>query len=590
MAQFDVKVNIFAVEWRSDYAHVRDWETEEQRAEYFRALESQSNFFVIQPLAQIRKSGTLKIPTVISGAPSTENSPSLGDLEKVNYLSFNQDGRDWFYFIDSVEYLGNHQAVLSLTLDVWQTYFFDFKIQPSFVKRKTTEYYYKGTNFKKQYEFADTFENVDVGEVLKYNLVSNLQDENNIGLSFLWIVATEALFGDQTQPGRYGIYTPFYIYVLPFRSDFTAQQVSSLVPGVSTDNPSFTTVLRVYEKIKSNLKVVSLFVTGNIPVPDLRVTNTVGNTYRVESIFLIPVQFDSLKGSIGNSGYIFKPNITDPKAIIKTINLAPFCNADIPKEDVYPFHFFKLTSNRGNDYIIRQHLAQKLNDRNENLTINIQYSLSIGAQAKEGYSVTDIYGNPLMTLVANNSINSLPLISDKYLEYIQTSRASERAGLASNIIGGFTSIIGGAASGNYMGAISGGVDTVLNTYQHYAKIQDLKDTPDSVKKPGNDYIFEISLGSTGVQLWECELPENQKAALKNYFYYWGYSINRVMDINIHEKETFDYIQTVNSVVTGNISDEARIAIQNILNNGVTIWHYGKQMYDYSLYPDNNGDA
>jgi len=56
-----------------------------------------------------------------------------------NYVMFNNAnyGTKWFYgFIKSVKYLSPHATEIQYTIDVFQTWFFDINIKPSFVDRE----------------------------------------------------------------------------------------------------------------------------------------------------------------------------------------------------------------------------------------------------------------------------------------------------------------------------------------------------------------------------------------------------------------------------------------------------------------------
>lgn len=57
-------------------------------------------------------------------------------VTKADYLFFKgNDGKDYFYFIDSIEYNTPSSVMINVTLDVFTTYCLDFEIQHSFVER-----------------------------------------------------------------------------------------------------------------------------------------------------------------------------------------------------------------------------------------------------------------------------------------------------------------------------------------------------------------------------------------------------------------------------------------------------------------------
>lgn len=63
------------------------------------------------------------------------------DIYDYNYLMFQNTsyGAKWFYaFIKSVEYINDATSEIEFEIDVMQTWFFDYTLEPSYVERETS--------------------------------------------------------------------------------------------------------------------------------------------------------------------------------------------------------------------------------------------------------------------------------------------------------------------------------------------------------------------------------------------------------------------------------------------------------------------
>lgn len=81
---------------------------------------------------------------------------------RVNYLSLDTEERKYYYFIDSAMYISDGILELSISMDVIQTYLFDFEIRNCVIERKFIDRYDSGNGFNRAY----IRENVSNGQYL----------------------------------------------------------------------------------------------------------------------------------------------------------------------------------------------------------------------------------------------------------------------------------------------------------------------------------------------------------------------------------------------------------------------------------------
>ena len=108
-------------ELSNDYHHVLS----------FASPTAQENFF------QSKRMYTLEQNIQADKFLETLNIPKpLSELKYCDYLYFTgSDNKNYYYFITAVEYLTQNTSKLTLELDIWSTYLFDFTLLPSYVER-----------------------------------------------------------------------------------------------------------------------------------------------------------------------------------------------------------------------------------------------------------------------------------------------------------------------------------------------------------------------------------------------------------------------------------------------------------------------
>lgn len=62
---------------------------------------------------------------------------------------------------------------------------------------------------------------------------------------------------------------------------------------------------------------------------------------------------------------------------------------------------------------------------------------------------------------------------------------------------------------------------------------------------------------------------------------FGYQTNRVKIPNINNRPNWNYVKTINANIIGNVPELELLAIRNMFNNGITLWHNPDTFLDYS---------
>ena len=327
------------------------------------------------------------------------------------------------------------------------------------------------------------------------------------------------------------------------------------------------------------------------------------------------------------SQYDFK-NIS-PYDLYKPSNLSISSNKlQDPKLKLSPFTKYTLTSSASEE---QQFYVELLVS---------QVPLSLGEQSLYVKSITTLYGGDYSVFtyithastitnwaynnykwgkvgLATTTNYSFPVGSDALEVFKSTqSQTYYQSKIASGITSGLTIAGGVATTGIGIGMVATGggspigvgliatgigamasgtagvVDTIKSTN---AKIEDLKNTPDSINVSGSSYAHDYAMDNNGllpyILVYSCS-PVVMNSA-NEYFYTYGYEISRPCyfnqlikdaqpttltedDTDLFGRTIFNYIQIEDDITTkinADIPYLIKQKLSSIFNNGITLWSF-----------------
>ena len=180
-----------------------------------------------------------------------------------------------------------------------------------------------------------------------------------------------------------------------------------------------------------------------------------------------------------------------------------------------------------------------------------------------------------------------------------TSKIASGITAGLSIAGGVASIGVGIATDNPMlivggaGAIAGGVGGAINTIKSTnAKIEDLKNTPDSINVQGGCFTSDMNRANPlpYVVIYECTKVVQEQAT--DFFYNYGYEVAREcyfnlelkddydtsgdVDTNLFSRDVFNYIklnEDITNKINANIPLIVKQKLSKIFNDGITLWSW-----------------
>lgn len=203
---------------------------------------------------------------------------------------------------------------------------------------------------------------------------------------------------------------------------------------------------------------------------------------------------------------------------------------------------------------------------------------------------TSDYKRALETNRAATEINAYELLtsSDAYAEYITRHSNHLVTGIVQPV---FQQLGMGLAmtgiTGNPMPILSAGMSAGATAFSHMKKLDDLKATPDTIKNTGNNLIHDINQerSAIGLRTYVEELTSHEKQQVHEYYYKYGYRVNKfktwgnqttVGDDKIFTRTKFNYVKTNDEEIASNIKSAVPMSriikqkIQDILNNGIRL--------------------
>lgn len=543
------------------------------------------------------------------------------DALEYNYLKFtNTDGigrnKTYYAFINNYKSVSLEVTELTIEIDVMQTYRLgvDYNIGESFIVRqhKDRAILIDGTAHR---IFDDVEENLELGPTyVETSLITPTKRLNKLG--DVRLIITNAPFkssvGTTVQVDAFRL--PFYVYVDFNRSVWFKQETykNNSPQGVKTFRPN-----NFNDEDLKDPSVLAIIPMENLPLEDYTIGNGLSNSSPLEMPFPRPsdvnISFEFIetsdartfmslrwlmwKETSNSDDYIKGVQLYEGIPISNAINAGTFNHTlSIYNNRIFnneskiftsPFRKIYLQSYYGN----RTELFPSL--MGDDL-IKIMYGFTPSIDFREWYFIKD-YEEANSDIIISEE-RSIPVSTDKWLEYLYANKASREAGIladrnsyersfAKGKLGGITNLIGAGAKGNFLSGVTGGASSIQSlehlgqSYQdkvmlRVARETDIKNQPDSVANATGDILTQISRGEFGVKIHTVDVMPQYRQMAENYFRQFGYSVKRFEIPNVTSRFWYNYIQieSPNINILTTIPTHHLKRIISIYERGITFHH------------------
>lgn len=172
-----------------------------------------------------------------------------------------------------------------------------------------------------------------------------------------------------------------------------------------------------------------------------------------------------------------------------------------------------------------------------------------------------------------------------------------------NIVQGTTNVAKGIAKiGTGVGAVSGAND-LANAVNNYAQAtSSILNTSADVREANYkiDYQWKdasyrpniisgkntpnlgVSWRTLDFNFFHAHIRNDEAKRIDDFLSMFGYNVNRVKAPNITGRSYWNFVQTQNSVISGDMPASSKEAIGRIFDGGITFWHNGDNIGNYAI--------
>lgn len=481
-----------------------------------------------------------------------EVQATMEQARKWSYLYFqNGSGKTYYYFITNVEYKNELSVILSLELDVLQTYMEEIRtgLLPCFIERQHTE-----TDTPGEHTLE---ENLDIGELT--NDTCKVFD-----------------------PGEYCI-----LMMCSINPESATKEVANVMAKPS-----------MYNRIFSGIKFWAVDNTKWSEWGEqMETLNTLGVTEAIVAMWMYPKNLVKLGGEDSwdndNLAHVVEKALPMSESTIETSLIRPNLIGNYPPKNkkllTYPYNFILATNNQGGSAVYRY-------ERAEGANLKFRMSGALGPEA--GVSLVPMnYNNQEYAYNEGLSLGNFPTCawnSDTYKLWLAQNQNTQThsaigAGLsvlagAGMVLGGVmaTASVAGAPAG--IGSIAGGAGMMAsgfnNLFGQLAQQKD-RDIEPPQARGGFSNTNNITNGRHTFDLYRRQVTEETARVLDDFFTMYGYKVNRVQAPNINARPAFTYVKTAGCKLAGDMCTDDILAIERIFDHGITWWKNGDKVADYS---------
>ena len=517
-------IYLLNVPWENDYKNVMYWSSLSQQEEIM--LSKKIHTFT--EFTYQRKDNVIRIPAHID---------TLYNCNYVMYKNKNHS-KKWFYaFITKMEYANDNCTIISIETDVYNTWWKEITIKPSFVERE---------HCKKDDMTNFIPEGLETGEYICNN---NMKYFDNITLNTKMVMAvTEHFIGsvgsDDIDENDFciaegGIYGGVYSGL-------------GYLPYSSAD--SLTQVISAYGKGGKSDAIQSIFIAPDF-LCQTDETNAIEKSdtsrhYNILSLGSRPTKLN---------------NITPRNKKLLT----------------YPYCFLLLTNGQGGSAIYRNEFFDMDTGNSGSIReFEVHGSLTPGCSIR---AIPKKYKMIETNLDEGLSLGKFPICnwtSDVYTNWLTQNSINIQGQGLSGVINTGVGVVS-ALFGNVQG-LSQAANGLNQTMSIVGEVEKHKIIPDQAH--GNINCGDVNYGAKWNQFrWYemCIQPEYVEI-IDDYFDKYGYKTNRVKIPNKNHRNHWWFTKTIACNIDGAIPQDDLYRFRKIYDDGVTFWKDVSNIENYSL--------
>lgn len=463
----------------------------------------------------------------------------VNNLYDVNYIMFQNTGfgSKWFYaFVDSVEYINNATTEIRFTIDVMQTWFFDYNLEQCFVERCHSATDTIGDNILP--------EPVELGEMIYNSYGRVISSGDDMLTNVLYILAINDVSGNNAFAG-------------------------------------------VYDRVPSGAKLWA-FKSDDISGLEAKITEYIQRPTAITALYTVPKRFVSTQASFPQTG---GEEITSPKVSLvfnkfvddaHKITNSSTINGYTPKNKklfTYPYNFLEVITGMGSALNLRYEFFSGNPGLSFQGCITQPVSVAVKPVNYKGGGATPA------TAVSDEQLvlDGYPMgswLNDAYEAWVAQNSVPLALGTISSVSSGF---IGGLATGNIGAAFAGagmaGLGQITNILTERYNASIAADQQHGNPSSGN---VNFSADTLDVFCGRRSVQAQYARAIDDFFTMYGYAQKKVMTPPRKNRSQFTYVKTVGCQGSGSVPNDDKREIDAIYNKGIRFWTTPANVGNFSV--------
>lgn len=515
-----------------------------------------------------------------SGKNTIRISKLADTLYDCNYMAFQNTafGNKWFYaFIDRVEYINNNTSEITYTIDVMQTWYFDYDLGECYVEREHSETDAVGDNLVP--------ENLDTGELLINQKIDYFYPRGTASTTYYLVV----LYVPNSQKGyitseekiangvyKYGITRCNNGHI----NEVTVYDTGEVVNGVymgckwwgvpldvsTTDNIIFTTT-----RIDGLVQTILGAEVGGTIVNMVQVPTNIYLEWNVNEQHEATTDLMLIYGARG-----FKS--ADNKVFYPK-NYKMYTN---------PFRNIVVSNNAGQTATYKWEYSDRTSGGIKDILFGV---MGVPVPAPEimlfprGYRGVEYDYESGITLT---DFPQPPWSEDSFAKW-WTQNGD--AYITSMLTSAVTTIAGVATAPTNPASAVAAIGGAVGIANNIGRFVTAKNTPDQISGQSNVSSLRTVQGRIGFTIYDMGVEYSVAKVIDGYFTMFGYAVKQLKVPNIKKagaklRPHWNYIKTLSCVIHSaagkGLPTEDEEAIAKIYDKGITFWSAIGNIGDYSL--------
>lgn len=517
----------------NDYKHTLYFTSKEKQQEYFESkiVKSYTNF------SYQRKEGVIRVPE------------GIDQIQNVNYAMYQNTAysNKWFYaFVTDLVYIDDQRTDVYIEIDYMQTWFFDYKIKPSFVER---EHVSDDTIGKHTIP-----EGLDTGDYID-QVVSSFEI-----IEWRGFLAEQQVVLAVSEPG-FNITVPN-----------GAKQYNGVFSGL------YYITFHDLKHCEAYIKAIQSTQTEDIIYAAFLVPKKLVK----DTEYFKPEKYEFEMGYVPyseNASEIKYVSLEDTRVLDK--NYTPRNNKLLS----FPYRYILISNGAGS---VKDYRYEHFRNSNNKCNFSIQGAISPGCAIKlfpgDDYLACDNIPYSNHNHIEGLDCAKLPTCgwtNDSYTNWLTQNAVNLPITAGAMTIGAIAGAGLAFASGGsalmIAGMIGGGVMGVTNTM---TQIHERSLAPITAKGGVNqgDLLYAMR---DGFIPYKKSIKEEFARCIDGYMDMFGYKVNRIKEPNKAHRSRWWYTKTIDVNIDGAIPNKDLQVIKNCYNNGITFWRNADEIQDYT---------